>query len=67
MHIYIYLYIYIYIYISIYTHSDVKKTIQCAHPLHHRKGFVVLPQKPTCYHKAIVVIRRMDALDCLHV
>ena len=47
LYIYIYVCIYIYIYICIYIicvyiyiHSDVKKTIQCAHPPHHHNGFV---------------------------
>ena len=34
------LYIYKYIYIYIYIHSEVMKTIQCAHPPHHHNDFV---------------------------
>ena len=25
---------------DIYTHTDIMKTIQCIHPLHHHNGFV---------------------------
>ena len=32
--------IYIYKYIYIYIHSEVMKTIQCAHPPHHHNDFV---------------------------
>ena len=40
------------------------KTIQCAYPPHHHNGFVA-----TCrlwMARAIVVMRRMGTLDCLH-
>ena len=68
----IYLHVYICIYICIY--SDVMKTIQCTHPPHHHNGFVATCRLwtatgrpyPACRHKAIVVMKRMDALDCLH-
>ena len=52
------------------------KTIQCAHPPHHHNGFVATCRLwtasgavyalPACCHKAIVVMRRMGALDCLY-
>ena len=52
------------------------KLIQCAHPPHHHNGFVATcrlwkvsgqcPLRPACRHKAIVVMKRMGELDCLH-
>ena len=42
MCVYIYIYIYMYIYIYIYIYSEVMETIQCAHPPHHRNGFVAV-------------------------
>ena len=42
------------------------KTIQCAHPPHHHNGFVATCRLWMARAIAIVVMRRMDALDCLH-
>ena len=48
-------------------YSDVMKTIQCAHPPHHHNDFVVTCRLWTASdHKAIVVMRKMGALDCLY-
>ena len=55
MYIYrIYIYIYIFIFIYIYIYSYIHIYIATGRPY------------PTCRHKAIVVMRRMGALDCLH-
>ena len=54
------------------------KAIQCDHPPHHHNGFVVTFRQwkasggvtgrpyPAFPHKAIVVMRRIGALDYLH-
>ena len=62
--VYIYM-IYIYnIYKYKYIYNDVMKTIQCTHPPHHQKGFVVTCRLCTASGRvhALLVLERSKAL-----